>query len=326
MIRGKTVLVLGAGASYPYGFPLGRELLLTICKRLGEESFNSEMDQLLWWQLLELGFPVEELRSFREDLLKSGQPSVDFFLELRKEYSEVGKACIAGVLLPLEGGDWVTRGIRGEGSEKRLRQRWYEDLFLAIRHGKESFAENELSIVTLNYDRSLERFLFDAIQGSFGVDDREAVELLESIPIYHVYGSLGEFDVDVGRRRPDVEGIGKAAANIRVMSDDSSEDKEDPVKPWSNSIRAIEQADRVVFLGMSYWRLNVERLHLRIKGSDQRTFWGTTYGMGLAEVEMAKEALCGHEMAGGKVRRITLGTETEDVRVFLSNYRALEWY
>ena len=32
MINTKTVLVLGAGASYPYGFPLGAELHDRICR------------------------------------------------------------------------------------------------------------------------------------------------------------------------------------------------------------------------------------------------------------------------------------------------------
>ena len=55
MIRHSTVLVLGAEASHPYGFPLGRELLFTIHDQL--RSDNSVIGN----NLLRLGTSVNRV-------------------------------------------------------------------------------------------------------------------------------------------------------------------------------------------------------------------------------------------------------------------------
>ena len=89
MITTPTVLVLGAGASVPYGFPSGLELL---------EQINGNLEYLnhSWWNIIErLEVTREEVSYFLQELLFSGQPSVDAFLEHRSEFLKVGKLVIA---------------------------------------------------------------------------------------------------------------------------------------------------------------------------------------------------------------------------------------
>jgi hypothetical protein len=80
MIKKKTVLILGAGASIPYGFPSGDALFEIICKNIKNE--NSKGTQYL----LEAGFTLENILEFGEALFYSGKTSIDEFLEHRKDF------------------------------------------------------------------------------------------------------------------------------------------------------------------------------------------------------------------------------------------------
>ena len=96
MITTPTVLVLGAGASYPYGFPTAKDLKQSICNTFSREGlpaiFRSE----------DCTFAPEQFFEFREAFLRAGQPSVDAFLERRQNFLGVGKLAIAFCLMPFE--------------------------------------------------------------------------------------------------------------------------------------------------------------------------------------------------------------------------------
>lgn len=79
MIEKETVLILGAGASTDYGYPLGRTLIMSICKELDDESnhFSELLEQC--------EFRQELRRDFREGLKQSNLPSIDAFLENRPD-------------------------------------------------------------------------------------------------------------------------------------------------------------------------------------------------------------------------------------------------
>ena len=74
-----TVLVLGAGASKPYGFPLGGELKDLIIKQIREPNNDSSirLSELLSRQGISRGDQTE----FAERLDQSAHTSVDAFLE-----------------------------------------------------------------------------------------------------------------------------------------------------------------------------------------------------------------------------------------------------
>src|SRR3989442_13723689 len=95
MIKIPTVLILGAGASHPYRFPLGRKLMAEICQNV-HGTYTSELN------------PINNSKAkaiiddFRDALRTSGQRSVDAFLEHRTEFKEIGKKAIARALIPCE--------------------------------------------------------------------------------------------------------------------------------------------------------------------------------------------------------------------------------
>jgi hypothetical protein len=115
MITTPTVLVLGAGASYPYGFPTAAGLRQDICHAFEAPDTNASV---LIASYAGGDIDRERVFEFRQAFLKSGQPSIDAFLDRRSEFLHIGKLAIAYCLIPYEseqhlyardhqrGGDW----------------------------------------------------------------------------------------------------------------------------------------------------------------------------------------------------------------------------
>src|SRR3972149_10553274 len=96
MISKPTVLVLGAGASVPFGYPTGRDLLLDVCERM--RSGHPVLRDIL----IRKDIPLDQAGALAMLLAQSMQPSVDAFLENRPEYMQVGRIAIAWSLIPRE--------------------------------------------------------------------------------------------------------------------------------------------------------------------------------------------------------------------------------
>jgi hypothetical protein len=151
VITTPTVLVLGAGASYPYGFPTAKGLKELICDAFASPTTRATL--LLSDESDDLKYSppsAEEFFQFREAFLKSGQPSVDAFLEHRPNFLRVGKLAIAHCLIPFEDEAKLYRPDLSRGGN------WYEYLSVKLSSSFEQFGDNKLSIITFNYDRSVE--------------------------------------------------------------------------------------------------------------------------------------------------------------------------
>src|SRR5712692_234585 len=97
MIRRRTLLVLGAGASIPFGFPSGQQLKAKICAGLSNEPV-----EFVYTLLRACGFDAALIVAFRDEFARSGRSAVDAFLEHRPDFLAVGKAAIAATLIPYE--------------------------------------------------------------------------------------------------------------------------------------------------------------------------------------------------------------------------------
>ncbi len=251
MIETPTVLILGAGASYPYRFPLGEELLRDMCTHFADRHHD------LFKQLTHLsGRQAHEIRDFAKALRLSGQQSVDTFLEKRSEFLGIGKEAISCVLVPREKNEIRLFGF---GSDEH----WYKYLFNKMNaESLEEFQDNKVSFITFNYDRSLEHFLFVSLQNSYNEDDEKTAKALRAIPIVHVYGQLGKHPyVDkegrsYGQPLADKNDLDRCVAEIKLFPENV------PVHTFSKAHRLLEQAKKVVFLGFGYHRTNLERLEL----------------------------------------------------------------
>ena len=101
MLKTKTMFVLGAGASVPFGFPTGLGLTELVLKGLRERGRIYDM------LTTGLYLNASALDNFATSLYNSGKNSVDAFLEHRQEFTNIGKAAIVPSLTPFEVPDKV---------------------------------------------------------------------------------------------------------------------------------------------------------------------------------------------------------------------------
>ena len=176
VMESPTVFVLGAGASNPFGFPLGSELKNAMLNHLRNPDFRRVLHTA--------GFGNDLIKNFAIALGYSFHPTIDIFLEKKTNFREIGAYVIARSLMPLE------HQLQNLFPQKD----WYGDLFTAMDFENEEPDSSLLSIVTLNYDRSLEHFLLKNIDYNCQHERTDFCHAKRhKIEVVHAHGSLGEY-------------------------------------------------------------------------------------------------------------------------------------
>lgn len=286
MINNKVTVVLGAGASYPYGFPLGGELKNKIIDQiLFSRQPISERDSLGHF-LEQFGYKEDVQKDFAIQLKDSMQPSVDAFVFERPEFADIGKLSIAANLIRCERKDDLLSPTSESNPNKR---KWY-DYLLNLLGKRDEFKENNLSVITFNYDRSLEYFLYNTLKPRFKLSEQEVLEYIKSIPIVHVYGQLGKphFEDEKGRNYTDLldfENLKKGAEGISLIYEKNNEEINSENIKSAHYI--IADSGLLVFLGFGYLEENLRRIKLTEFYPSPNAV-GTFYGMDDGEVLRAK--------------------------------------
>ena len=284
MITTPTVLVLGAGASAPFGFPAGIDLRKKILHDLrGKNGGGVE-----WLQ--RAGYALDDICRFHDAFLYSGKESVDAFLEHRPDCIEVGKTAIAQALIPCE---QVGALFNEHGN-------LYSYLFRHLNTPLDKFADNKLSIVTFNYDRSFEHYLFTALKNSFRLDHKHAAELLNSIPVVHLHGHLGllPWQGEGGRdyvSECQPHDIRNAGRTIKIIHEAAEGDPE-----FENARELIKGAEKLIFLGFGYDATNVKRLKINFGREPRLQIFGSCLGLTLVEITAISSFLFQGQLQPGK--------------------------
>lgn len=299
MISKRTVLVLGTGASVPYGFPTGRTLLLDAATEFG--SGDPQFLELLGKININPGLAGE----FSHLLRQSMQPSIDAFVEQRPEYLNVGKAAIAIGLIPHE--------LPKILEMRKAQLQWYEYLFHQLGPSVGDIQNSQLSIVTFNYDRSLEYFLFQAFTRAFPLDRVGTLELLSSIPIIHVHGILAEpkFQSNYGRDYSpslDLKAVRAAIGGIVIPGAETVDDQ-----AFDQARGLISQAESICFLGFGFHSANLARLEL--SASPDRFIYASAFRLPRNIVQRTRRTIPGNTV---------FGRFDEDGLVFLQNNSVFE--
>jgi hypothetical protein len=251
MIEKRTVFVLGAGASMPYGFPSGAELRDLIYQEALLQG--SELQNTLH---LEFGIGPSGTAAFGTAFRRSMQPSIDAFLGKRPDMADVGKLAIAYAICRRELPDTVFDGGRGDD--------WYLELWRAMTHDIHDPArlkDNAVRFVTFNYDRSLEQLMHEGTKNSYGLSDEGAAMSWSAIPIVHVYGAVGAFGLATSgewrayTHATSGDALRIAAAGIRVVPEARHDDE-----AFRTAHEWLLWAEQICFLGFGFDPLNVERL------------------------------------------------------------------
>jgi hypothetical protein len=265
MITTKTCLILGAGASAPYGMPtavaLRRLMLASEVPRAGEVAVNYPTlgpDERVrdhredprvsnekkfsrartdWINFLnkicqDAGFDQGIVKGFRTTFFRARQTSIDKFIQrYEKEYGDVGRLHMAAAVLNCEQDRW-------------LNEDWYAQLIDEIApKGPDDIKDDMLSIITFNYDRSFEQFFRDAFQYGFRMSAKAAGALFSRIRIVHVYGNLGSLnDTPYGK----ISVAKEAASRISFIRDAEAA----PCRREIND--ALQDATSVCFIGFGF--------------------------------------------------------------------------
>ncbi len=257
MIKTKTLFILGAGASAPFGFPTSTQLRQAILAR-GCDSWIVDALHVNKDYSSEAYLKVHN--KFLEEFSKSAFGSIDTFLEHRIEFMDIGKINIAAHLIIHE-------------DDTRLRQaagNWYMYLYDRLKTSFEHIDQNKISFITFNYDRSLEQFMFEAIRYGFGKSINECTDKLNNIPIVHLYGQLDPLPWqdqngrEYSQRKDVIKRLRSAPNNIKLISDERDIAKSNE---FQKAYSIIKDAERIYFLGFSFDETNLERLSINLMKS-----------------------------------------------------------
>jgi hypothetical protein len=308
MLASKTVLILGAGASLEYGFPSGKQLLDRICQVCQSPQFERQFEELLATQG---DSAVHIARELARTIHNSPVLSIDLLLQYRTEFINVGKCAIAYVLVPMETPDRLT-DINTRSAC------WYPYLFEQMRTSDlESFGGNRLTIVTFNYDRSIDAYLRIVLKNMFNADDTKIEAVMDRIPIIHLHGQLGNLgDNPYGRFLPGyakyVEILQRAKDGIKIIHEIDNADN-DP--EFIKARAALNEAQDIVFLGFGYGAENLKRL--KIKQHSDATIGGTAFGLSEPKLAEVRSIIRSRES-------IIFGKTYEEILPFLLRQSFLE--
>jgi len=297
MIHTPTLFVLGAGASKPYGQPLGSELRTMVCDAQNEDNPAARGVA----QNGAFGFTHADIRHVALTFLRSGVRSIDEFLGRFPHMVDVGKALIAAIICAKEHPDEIF-------SEQNP-DHWYRILWNALIDGTtqgQELRQNSVRFITFNYDRSLEFFLHESTKATYGYNDSSSYALWSPLEVMHVYGSVGEFNFadggNINRTRPyspeiKPRELGAAAGGINIMPEGR-----DDAPQFQMARRWFDWAQHVYILGFGFDRLNCDRLNFESVLQHNRGFEkpppsinASVLGLTPAEVIRAQRCLLGNE-------------------------------
>jgi hypothetical protein len=184
----KTVFVVGAGASLPYGYPLGTALVdMIVAKCKEREKHHDQVAKKL------------------KDLIMLHDPlSIDSFLAQHckgTELETLGKQLITECILECEDpkrfdkGHQIGKNDKGDKSDK-ANENWYRFLAHAMFEDRDDLVNEDIDlpfrIITFNYDVSLDYYLISRILGAELLTPEERGIIFGKLKdaIIHVYGSV----------------------------------------------------------------------------------------------------------------------------------------
>ncbi len=291
MFDRQTVIVLGAGASAQVGFPLGEELrnqliagIANVKSKLEESNFTrleltgahnvgffsknrffalasymgSPLAQPYLPEDVQPAQTLHKLFEFHKDIASQTHDTVDQFIWANPNHQFIGKVLLSQQIM-LEMYERVDNELHLRAFADREydgRRNWYQQLINHIIGGaqnNQSLMQNELSVVTFNYDHSLERALETNLASSTihrGADYKKVVG------IFHVNGTpskLPHVVTDVGKF------IMECAQNFSLVEEEVSSEVE---QVRIGARREISNAVRVFVMGFRFDRSNVEAIGL----------------------------------------------------------------
>jgi len=339
VIRNKTVFVVGAGASFELGFPLGSDLLKDIAGLLDLKSNYSELthgDYSIWKALAQFArvhhINIRDLQraAWRvRDAAHLGL-SIDNVIHQQNDddrFALCSKLGIAKRILVAES----KSHLRVPDNSKAIlwpevRKTWLGGFAQLLVQDKPRAKLDDIfdnvSVVCFNYDRTIRRFLPLALASQYAIGSADAEALALKLPIYHPYGSLGRLPWE-GREAVEFGNVDGAdllrvASNIRTFT----ESELDPAALAGMS-NAILGADRIVFLGFGYLAQNMRLLTDSFDEGHAKQVLGTSVGLSKPDVELVEGLLGKFFPVSRRSYRSATLSDAECAKFIQENFRTL---
>lgn len=307
MLRNETVFVIGAGASYEYGLPIGTGLAQEISRKLdfrfnhysspsgrGRSSGDDHLFESFRRTFKDEGQHFQQAGWIIRDGIVLAN-SIDDFLDVHQHDDRIvrlGKAAIAKCILEAERSSRLHFTLRHAndsidfaGNANTWLVKLMKLLDRGLRLADRASIFDQCSFVVFNYDRCIEHFFTHALSRFYKIDQTESRQIVEKARIYHPYGLPGPLSgypnsVTFGADRADWCKLG------------------DQIKTYTESVetgeirQAIENAEQIVFLGFAFHDQNMQLL--ADSGSLKRKLViGTAYGRSKSDVAIIRSQIHG---------------------------------
>jgi hypothetical protein len=209
MFRNNTVFILGAGASWHYGYPTGEKLVKDVIDRctqaLGFFEGTLRQDHNFPRYLLEkcsdplsleqrvgaLRSTIEECKELRSRLRQVDPLVIDYFLGQNPKLQDIGKLMIAWVILDADAKYQKNRANQNRSSSGK--DNWYRFLLNKLAANCKQSSDlhnNDVSFITFNYDVSLEHTLYDGLSSIELFKKEDINKFFSESRVTHVYGKV----------------------------------------------------------------------------------------------------------------------------------------
>jgi hypothetical protein len=285
MIEKRTVFILGAGASCPYGLPTANELRCDIIRnfrtRYGDHCVTHRETEK---ERTARGYPtISDAIAFLSVFDgPNNMESVDLFLSRQPRFREVGKLAILLSILHHERESRFAHNMKEPGRD------WYSLLYDRMTRestGKDSYKElarNQVAFITFNYDRSLEHFLFRSLHSFEDATPENVKEQIDQIMISHVYGKLSLLpwqDNDTSKVLGYGDDASESYGRLPSVIQNLYVVHEERTNPELEKARTtISEAERIFFLGFGYADENLKVLGIPATLKPTQLVYGTTMG------------------------------------------------
>lgn len=283
MIRTRTTLVIGAGASCELQMPPGDELLARVVagydfSRLGTPAQSRESQYLirhLVKQAERMGrdqMEVVQASQLLRNAARVGR-AIDTVLE-QVDHDPLAVAC-GKIAIAFHIGQAETRANLREaprqpgelpllGKPEDCWLFWLGQLLTSgLPRTRLERAFEDLTIVCFNYDRAIEHYLPHALVLAYGLDLKDAQRIVgERLQVIHPYGTVGRLPWQPGQDAQAEWAGSEQPWNIHAIAGQIHTHAERMAdQPWLHRLRqAVGGAKRLVFLGNGYHARNMELL------------------------------------------------------------------
>ena len=346
MLSRPTVVVIGAGASFELGLPVGAELKKSIAALLNitfpdgynQKSGDHQIKELVKARSLESGERDWNPTLHKCWLLRDALPgslSIDNLMDAHRtdeEITFIGKLAIAKAILAAERKSKLFRDTgEREFTFADVSGTWLVPFFQIASEGvaRENADDifKNVTFLVFNYDRCVERFLPVALKLYYGLSDTEVAAIAGKVRILHPYGQVGSITHDdsglnyvpFGSDRYDLP---KVAEGIRTFSEGLHNPEQQAI-----ITKSIQEASQIVFLGFAFHPLNMGLMASKPM-TTMRKIFGTTVGLSEAAIRAVKASLFTtfhkRDTRAGGIRTALeldeLNLEGKDAHVFLTEH------